>query len=226
MELRQNQPPRYKPITAAEYWHIYRANEIAADDRFLGKAVLISGTLVSIRKDAFGYVRAELASEASPFMNVQARLSADAVAKAAHLTPGQIIQLQCVGATMVVGIPSLRECRFREDVLAGVRAQLALQIVDWFDGKGVPSFAADKEARTSLFILYLIGTKGGLSSKCLKELVPKVCAADFKAFEKKIGTYRDEFRATYIAATPSLHLPPAIPGYLMNPPEMAGRSGG
>ncbi len=211
--------PRYPKITAAEYWRVYHSNEIAADARFLDKLILIEGRVVTIQKDAFGYARVELASEANPFLNVQARLSPDAVPEAAHFSPGQIIRLQCIAATMIIGMPSLRACQTQDAVTTGAKAQVALQLTRWFGDKGVPTFAAGEQDRGALFTLYFMATKGGFTSKCLRDDLPgKECWTNIATFTKKGSAYRDEARAVYRSATASLHLPP-LPDAAETPPK-------
>jgi hypothetical protein len=177
--------PRSETITAPEYWRVYHANEIAADARFLGKPISIAGSVVAVRKDFFGYGWIDLASDANPFMDVHAQLTTAAMAAAARILPGQSVRLQCVGGTMIIGSPSLSDCRIHATALAEARAQIALQVARWFDGKGLPSFAASENAKLGLFTMYYIGTKGGFSKKCLDSLARKECTTNVAAFPEE-----------------------------------------
>src|SRR5262245_48798211 len=44
----------YPRVTAADFSQAYAENEIAADEKYKGKLVLVVGTVMGVSKDAFG----------------------------------------------------------------------------------------------------------------------------------------------------------------------------
>lgn len=98
-------------ISAAELFAAYEANEIAADSRYKGKPVKVSGTIEQIVSDTFDDAVVQL--QAGGFMEqVHARgLHNEA---AARLSKGQRINLLCKGGGEVIGFPLLEDCSIAE----------------------------------------------------------------------------------------------------------------
>lgn len=99
-------------VTAAQLFTAYQANEVAADQQYKGRALLVKGSVGSIDKDAFGNVIVQLATS-NPFMPVRATLESGEKAKAAGLSKGQAIAVACEGGGMLIGDPVLSDCTIR-----------------------------------------------------------------------------------------------------------------
>lgn len=93
-------------VTASTMFSDYQDNEIAADGKYKGKALLVSGTVDSISSDFMDKPVVQLS--AKPFGFVQASdLPKDV---AASLKKGQKVTLACTGNGEVIGFPALSGC--------------------------------------------------------------------------------------------------------------------
>lgn|GEM_PF-297588 len=93
-------------VTATTMFSDYQDNEIAADGKYKGKALLVSGTVDSISSDFMDKPVVQLS--AKPFGFVQASdLPKDV---AASLKKGQKVTLACTGNGEVIGFPALSGC--------------------------------------------------------------------------------------------------------------------
>lgn len=97
-------------ITARELFKAYDANEVAADSKFKGKPIEITGVVESISSDIANEPVVQL-SGGEMFQMVHAN-GLD-TATAAGLSKGQEITLACTGAGEVIGMPSLSDCSLR-----------------------------------------------------------------------------------------------------------------
>lgn len=97
-------------ITARELFKAYDANEVAADSKFKGKPIEVTGVVESISSDIADEPVVQLAG-GEMFQMVHAN-GLDTVT-AAGLSKGQEITLACTGAGEVIGMPSLSDCSLR-----------------------------------------------------------------------------------------------------------------
>ncbi len=83
-------------VTAPKLVGYYMENEIAADQRFKDKTLLVSGTVVSIGKDIMDTPYVTLSAEPyETFRTVQASFTKDAEGDLAYLRRGQHVQVRC-----------------------------------------------------------------------------------------------------------------------------------
>jgi hypothetical protein len=101
--------PSALPVSALQLFSDYQANEVAADQKYKGKALLVSGYISSINKDFTDSVYLVLATP-NEFMGVHADLRGDEESKAVGLAKGQPVNVQCTGGGMVIGSPILKDC--------------------------------------------------------------------------------------------------------------------
>lgn len=96
-------------VTAYKLAQDYEANELAADNKYKGKALSIVGSLVSINRDFLDkpYLMLRAPNE---FMGVHADLRESQATLAAGLSRGQRVSLVCEGNGMIVGSPMLKDC--------------------------------------------------------------------------------------------------------------------
>lgn len=95
-------------IRAEELAQLYDQNEVAADDRFRGKRLLVTGALTQIRKDFTDDIVLQL--KARGLMGVQARVIPEQKGAVAQLRNGQEITLDCECRGATLGAPSLWGC--------------------------------------------------------------------------------------------------------------------
>ncbi len=107
---RAAQPPI--EVSNAQLWKEYDANEVAADERYKDRSLLVSGSIESIDKDAFGNMVLHLKSP-EMFANTMATLDDSQKANAMQLAKGQAVKVQCRGAGKILRSPNLRDCVLR-----------------------------------------------------------------------------------------------------------------
>lgn len=97
-------------ITAAELWAAYGADPVAADAKWKGKGVAITGTVVDVRRDFRGQTLVRLAT-GDALETVHASIVVRDADPRAVLTRGQTVSLACTGAGRAIGAPRLEACR-------------------------------------------------------------------------------------------------------------------
>lgn len=107
----QAQPKKeFVSTSAREIFAEYEANEVAADQKYKGKEVVIVGTVQSIDKDAFNNIVVHLQTP-NQFMSVSATLQDKYESEAARMNKGEVLGFSCTGAGRIIGSPVLRDCR-------------------------------------------------------------------------------------------------------------------
>ncbi|MFT4257051.1 MAG: zinc-ribbon domain-containing protein [Pseudoxanthomonas sp.] len=96
-------------VTAIELHAAYDANEIAADAKFKGKRLRVSGLVESIESDVMDEPDIVLYAGDSVFN--PPRASGMSKAQAAMLVKGKSADIECTGAGEVMGTPMLEDCR-------------------------------------------------------------------------------------------------------------------
>jgi hypothetical protein len=99
-------------ITSTDLFNAYSANEVAADDKYKGKQLLVTGTVASIDKGAFGGIHLRLATP-NEFMSTICSLDSSEKSEVARLSNGQVVRVMCKGQGRVLGSPSLSDCTLR-----------------------------------------------------------------------------------------------------------------
>ncbi|SOD53643.1 tRNA_anti-like [Pseudoxanthomonas wuyuanensis] len=97
-------------ITAAKLFADYEANEVAADDKYKGNQLAVSGTVAGISKDFTDEAYVEIRTP-NDFASIHARGLDPSVA--AGLSKGQQIAVVCVGGGLMLSSPILNECQVR-----------------------------------------------------------------------------------------------------------------
>lgn len=94
-------------VNAEELFAAYKANEIAADQRYKGKPIRVSGVIEDITSDVFD--NAVVQFQAGGFME-QVHAGGLPNTVAAQLSKGERVSLLCKGNGEVIGFPMLDEC--------------------------------------------------------------------------------------------------------------------
>ena len=97
-------------VTADQMYEAYHANEVAADERFKDKAVLVTGLVDSIDKDVMDNMVVQLRAGGSALLGVRATIDPTEKAKVAALSKGSTHGFLCKGSGMIMGSPGLRAC--------------------------------------------------------------------------------------------------------------------
>lgn len=101
--------------TARAYEEAYDNNEIAADNEYKGKKILVSGTALRIEKDFTGAGNIWL--QGSGLMGVHAQLSKHGTTGAASFNTGQKVNLVCNGAWRFLIVATLGNCQPLSDYM-------------------------------------------------------------------------------------------------------------
>lgn len=99
----------WKPIAAQQLAYEYETNTLAADSRYKGHHLAVSGTVTAISTDIGGSAYLTLVG-LNEFQTVHAELRSDSVDTAATLRPGMPVKVQCTGNGDVLKSPLLKSC--------------------------------------------------------------------------------------------------------------------
>jgi hypothetical protein len=98
-------------VAAEKLWDDYEANEVAADNAYRGRPLLVTGDVAGVRKDFTDDVILELASR-NQFMHTNAELKSSEGSIAAKLKKGMTVEVICQDVHRIVGSPRLSNCVF------------------------------------------------------------------------------------------------------------------
>jgi hypothetical protein len=96
-------------VDAPELWRAYNANEVAADEKYKGKALLVAGEITSIDKDFLDNIVLRLKAP-NEFMSTNAYMNEADKKFVVQLRKGHILKVRCTGGGMTLGSPVLRDC--------------------------------------------------------------------------------------------------------------------
>jgi hypothetical protein len=100
-------------VGAMRLWRDYAANEVAADNLYKGKTVRVVGRVLSVGKDGRGAAVLDLVS-GNPVFHTMATLETAQTQRAATLTRGARVAVQCVGKGVTMRMPQLEDCSLLE----------------------------------------------------------------------------------------------------------------
>ncbi|HVU53023.1 MAG TPA: hypothetical protein VHL80_20210 [Polyangia bacterium] len=96
-------------LTAAELWALYNVDAAAADARFKGKPVAVTGTVADVRSDYRGDVMLRL-STGDALETVRAAIVNHDDSGRSIPVRGQVVSLRCTGRGKLIGSPVLDDC--------------------------------------------------------------------------------------------------------------------
>jgi tRNA_anti-like len=96
-------------VSAADLFHEYDRNEVAADDLYKGKHLLVTGRVASITKDFLDNIVVEI-STGQMFADIHATVRDSQKSVAARLSKRQQISVLCRGKGKILMSPVLDEC--------------------------------------------------------------------------------------------------------------------
>jgi hypothetical protein len=96
-------------VGAVRLWREYEENEVAADIRYKGQRLRVTGTLVSIERDYEGRPVLHLFGGNAIFPTVATLNKAD-IPAAAQLKKGDQVVVRCIGAGREMRMPQLERC--------------------------------------------------------------------------------------------------------------------
>lgn len=191
--------PLGERVTAMQLFSTYHANEVAADDRFKNKSVVISGLVASINKDVLdnGYL---VLRDGDPLEGVHAQLTDETMKYSGRLSRGDEITLTCTGAGMVLGSPILKSCEAVPVVLSQQRTKLDNMVDTFFLGDtGQPN-----SVRAMIGTGYAVGIAMPEGSACQTTTSDDMA----KCSEQMHAVTKDKIKSNYLELSKHFALPP------------------
>jgi hypothetical protein len=96
-------------VGAVRLWRDYEENEVAADTRYKGQRLRVTGTVLSIERDYEGRPVLHLLS-GNPIFLTMATLNKADLPAAARLKKGDQVVVRCIGAGREMRMPQLERC--------------------------------------------------------------------------------------------------------------------
>lgn len=171
-------------VSADVYAADYEANEIAADNKYKGKTILITGKVDSINKGITGKGYLALRAKGAP-LGMQAHLSSDGTEGAASLSKSSLVYLVCETGPKIGPISTTRNCRLFSQHMSANAASIEKKIDRFFAGNA----SLPKAEALPLIVGYVWGNRLPSDSPCM---------ADFEKCEgeiKKLNISDEELRA-------------------------------
>ena len=158
----------------------YDANEVAADQKYKGGRILVTGRVSGISKDFLGDPYVSLKGH-QLFADVQGHFDKGAETALANLEKGQTVSLVCKVSEMVTTEVMLSDCRTLDGYIASVRPDLDGHIREALEGRRQVSHF---EAETIAF-LYVVSKQLPRNSTCF-ETADQACETQFEALAKSL----------------------------------------
>lgn len=96
-------------VGAVRLWRDYEENEVAADTRYKGQRLRVTGTVASVERDYDGRPVLHLRS-GNPIFLTMATLDKADIPAAARLKRGDLVVVRCIGAGREMRMPQLERC--------------------------------------------------------------------------------------------------------------------
>lgn len=163
-------------LKASEYDKQYQANEVRADKNYKNKLLKVTGYVTDISKDFKGdpYVSFRGSND---FNRVTAHFEEDSYDKLYDLNKKEIIDVYCVGGTMILGSPTLEKCQFLEETQKRLYKETNKTIE-----KAIRSGKSDDEYANKI-IFY---------GKAYNKFIIKNQCEDEKCIKERIGAYKGD----------------------------------
>jgi hypothetical protein len=97
-------------VGAVRLWRDYQENEVAADTRYKGKRLSVTGTVVSVERDATDGSPVLHLLSGNPIFLTMATLDRAFLPDAAELKKGDQVVVRCIGAGQMMRMPQLEKC--------------------------------------------------------------------------------------------------------------------
>lgn len=114
-------------VTSQTLSKAYKENEVAADEKYKGQRVLVSGRVKGVNKDISGAPFVSLPG-ASMFEDVSARFPRDSVSELAKYKKGMNVKLVCEVSGLTLLNVSLKDCTSLDDYLAAQQEKINSEV--------------------------------------------------------------------------------------------------
>ncbi len=107
-QARTTQPERPIQVSALDLYTAYNANEVAADDKFKGRLLAVTGPVGRVGKDLRANPYVTLQAGDDPFQVVTAYFGKDKDADLSKLQKGETVRITCRGGGVLLMAPVLK----------------------------------------------------------------------------------------------------------------------
>jgi tRNA_anti-like len=197
--------------TAEQYDADYDANEVAADQKYEGKKLLLTGVIESINEDFKGDAYVVLKGS-NPLMGVHAELNERGKAGASALAKGTTIYLVCDSGTRIIGSAVARNCQQFSQHLDQIRPSLKSAVEKQLQEQS----STPTKLAQALRMMYVLGAQLPPDSPCFTG-TGDACKASLAAIfedKAKMQALTDQIRRTFPAGASS-NSPPEDVAQLM-----------
>ncbi len=120
----RSEPKQPVTIGAAEYFEAYHSDSRAADRRFRGREMVVTGEFVRTVPDGYGSIDMRLKTN-HPDLPLGIDLDSHSVDAATKLQPGQMVTVSCRGVAGFGDDPWLQDCVIQPPAVASPAAEPA-----------------------------------------------------------------------------------------------------
>lgn len=190
----------HSSTTAVEVAKKYTENQVAADQSYHNKNLLVLGTIESINSGLGNTPYVTLRGK-SPFQQPQVHFDNPDLSKISALHKGQKTAFVCIGNGAIVGTPMFKDCVFATDFATKKTEKTKAQALDYFVGKAVQ----DEATREISFLSLVVARQLAPSSTCFTG--GQKCEQEIRAIlsnktnvKEKIQAVSEELKAAGISA--------------------------
>ncbi|MCX2589726.1 hypothetical protein BBX45_11195 [Proteus mirabilis] len=163
----------YIRVTAREMQQTYASNEARGDKTYKGKNIIITGIIESI-DSSIGDIPVVSLKTGEMFSNVRLHLAKQYRDMAADLDKNQKITLACVGDSVIIGSPGLKDCKPVSSVVSKITNEQMKLVNKFIKGNNeVPN-----NIKQIVLFTKMLGRETGdfsqcqeINSKCMNESV-------------------------------------------------------
>lgn len=168
-------------ISADEAAKEYEKNQVAADQKYFRKKVILTAVIESINSGIGNAPYLSLKSSGNPFMRPQAHLRKNDIDKIVNLRKGNKIVLVCEGAGSIAGTAMFRNCFFADEVSNNRVEEIKEDIHRFLNGDKAKLDVTPQLVFFSIALARLLP----INSPCFKAY-GKACENDMKSAEKNV----------------------------------------
>lgn len=166
--------------TSTEVAKAYDENQVAADQKFYKKEILISGKIQAINS-GLGNEPYVVMSGSNQFLQPQIHFDKPDLQKISNLSKGQLAAFVCKGNGAIAGTPLFKNCALAEDYGLDKVQKKKIALQDFLNGEK----STDQFISGILFISIAAAKKLPATSDCYKD--GKNCIKEIKNAVKKIN---------------------------------------
>ncbi|MBF0106914.1 MAG: SEL1-like repeat protein [Deltaproteobacteria bacterium] len=185
-------------VTSVDVAKEYEKNQVAADQKYFKKRLIVSGKIKSINSglDNSPYV---LLQGNHSLMDPQAHFDDSQTQKVALLKKGEDLVLACEGNGAVIGVPMFANCIFKDKFIQQLKKEVSLKIGDFFNGRLVEDYYQMSALCGLLFARWLPDNSPCLMS--LGDSNQKVCEGEVHKMleQRKVLVSEGEFVSDVIS---------------------------